>query len=450
MAKKPKPAPFVSTQGKEFDTEIKVTGVGKQFEEVKLTMEQQKAWEMTRAALLWNCPAFTHILYSMMNPTGSSSVAFFTKDIPTLATNGVNLVVNPDYFFSKPLLERIFMIAHEIMHNVWDHCGQMHAFQKRGVVPLASGKKLPYEPMFFNVATDLVINDCLIQSNVGKYNSDWLHDPKVATAKDSAIDAYEKVYKMKPGGGGGGGQHGMGNQKGFDQHLAPDQGNKPGQQQGQQRNAMEWKTAVAAAAASAKAQGKLPQALEQFFGEMLNPQVPWQEKIQAFFNRKVGSGSYNWRRPDRRLIVRDIYAPGRSGFGAGCVVVGFDTSGSIYGDPGLIDRFLAEVGGILADVKPKRLVVVWCDAAVHRTDEIDELTDLKGLKPVGGGGTAFGPVFDWIESQQLEPDALVYLTDGYGSFPSAEPRYPVLWGNISPAGSVSYPWGEIVDIPQGK
>ena len=35
MAKKPKPAPFVSTQGKEFDTEIKVTGVGKQFEEVK-------------------------------------------------------------------------------------------------------------------------------------------------------------------------------------------------------------------------------------------------------------------------------------------------------------------------------------------------------------------------------------------------------------------------------
>lgn len=410
-----------------------------------LTPAQEKAWSDTCVALLWNCPAFSHILYTMMAPnTGTKHYAVFTKDVPIAATDGSNLIINPDSFFKYNLSERVFICAHEIMHCIWNHCGLMHQFQSRGKISYPDGSELPYNQETMNIAADLVINDALIESKVGTFNKDWLHDTQVGTSKDSAIDVYKKVFNQKPGGGGG-----KNSGSGFDQHLAPgtSQGKDPATANSQ-RNEVAWQTEVAAAVNAAKVQGKLPGALERLFGEILNPKVDWRDKIAALFARKVGSGSYNWRSPDRRLIVRDIYAPGRSGFGAGDVVVAVDTSGSI--GPKELDMFFAEMAGILEDVRPKRLVVVWCDAQVHRVDEVEEAGDLNHVRAKGapgGGGTSFVPVFEEVKKMGITPDALVYLTDGYGSFPQHEPSYTVIWGNISPPDSVKYPFGDVVDVP---
>lgn len=417
-----------------------------------LTSQQEDAWSKTRVALLWHCPAFAHIFYSLLNKRGSKHVAVFTKDAsvcPIAATDGNNILINPDTFFQFNLDQRIFIVAHEILHCVWNHLVLMHQFKNRGKIAYPDGKTLPYEHQLMNVATDLVINDLLISSGIGAMPEKGgqkvgLHDPAIATGNDSAIDAYRKVYKDNPKGGYPGG-------KGFDSHLAPGQadGQDP-TQAAQDRNPTEWKTQVAAAMNAAKVQGKLPAALERAFAEILDPQVDWREKIRGFFARKVGTGGYDWRRPDRRLISRKedpIISPGRSGFGAGTVVVGADTSGSI-GDKEL-NMFFAEVAGILEDVRPKRLVIVWCDAKVQRVDDVEEPSDLNVLRhkgAPGGGGTSFIPVFDYIRENDLEPDALVYLTDGLGSFPGAPPSFPVIWGNIYP--NAQYPFGEVVDIPK--
>ena len=143
--------------------------------------------------------------------------------------------------------------------------------------------------------------------------------------------------------------------------------------------------------------GKLPMELQRALEAVLEPKVDWREKIQSLFARKIGSGTFDWRRPDRRLITRDIYAPGRSGFGAGTVVVGIDTSGSIGKLE--LDMFMAEMAGILEDVRPKRLVIIWCDAIVHRVDECEDAQDLNAIRrkgAPGGGGTSFIPVFSKI------------------------------------------------------
>jgi predicted metal-dependent peptidase len=406
----------------------------KQPEHCALTASQEKLWSDTRVALMWHCPAFTHILYSMMDQAGSKHVAMFT---------GTNLLLNPDTFFKYNLNERIFIVAHEIMHCIWNHAGLMHSFMKRGKVSYPDGSELPYDQQTMNIATDLVINDCLIESKVGAFNKDWLHNKDYAVSTDSALDAYKKVFKQQQGKGKGPGGNG------FDEHLAPgtSQGKDPSTA-AQGRNEVEWQTQVAAGMNAARAQGKLPAGLDRLFGEILNPQVDWKEKIAALFARKVGSGSYDWRRADRRLIVRDIYAPGRSGFGAGTVVVGVDTSGSIGAKE--LDMFFAEMAGILEDVRPKRLVIMWCDADIGRVDEAEEPQDLnviRGKGAPGGGGTDFRPVFDEIAKMGLEPDALVYLTDGYGAFPSVAPSFTVIWGNISAPGSVKYPFGDVVDVP---
>jgi predicted metal-dependent peptidase len=407
--------------------------------QIPLTPKQKSAWDMTRASLLWNCPAFTHILYTMMS-TQDGEVAVFTDQIPMAATDGVNMLLNPEWFFKQPLQSRVFVCAHEILHAIWDHCGQNFMNNKRGSVITPAGKKLEWDKDAMNRAQDFIINDLLIESKIGTFINGCLHDLAMGKHDDSAIDVYERVLKDKQNNGGGGGTG-----TGFDQHMDPGagQGQDPTATT-QARSSIEWDTAVAAGAASAKAQGKLPAALERFLGEILEPQVSWQEKIQSFFARKVGSGSYDWRRPDRNLIVRDIYAPGRSGFGAGHVVVAIDTSGSI-GQPEL-DVFFAEMRGILGDVRPKKMSIIWIDAIVHKVDEIYEAEDVGGLKPAGGGGTDFRPAFDWIEENTPDDiDALVYLTDGYGQFPSHAPNYPVLWGAIVPG--VAYPFGDVVDVP---
>ena len=399
---------------------------------ITLSPEDKRKWIETRSALLWTAPAFTHLLFSMLNPTKGELAAVFTEDVPIAATDGSNLILNPKTFFKYTLAERIFITAHEILHCMFNHCGLSRPFHLSKKVKFNDGTELPYDPQLMNVAMDLVINDILIQSKIGTFPKEGCPDTKIATANDSFLDAYKKVWKQKPSGGG------------FDVLLDPGSGQgKNPDQANQDRSETAWGTAIAAAMAAAKAQGKLPAALERMFSEILDPVAPWQDLIRAFFARKVGSGSYDWRKPDRRLIQRDIYAPQRAGNGCGDVVVAVDTSGSIGQRE--LDVFFAEMRGILEDVRPNRLFLVWCDAKVHHVDELDQSSDLAGLKPHGGGGTNFIPVFDWVEAQDLKPDALVYLTDGYGAFPNAAPTYPVVWGAI--ADGVNYPFGDVVDIP---
>lgn len=418
------------------------------YTEVKLTPAQERQWSETMTALVWHCPAFNHIFYTMLDTVNSKRVAMFSRDIPIAATDGSSLILNPDTFFQFNLLERLFIVTHEILHCVMDHCRQMFQFHTRGKIAFPDGTTLPYDQETMNAAADYVINALLMESNIGAMPQKdgqqvGLFDKNIATGNDSAIETYRKIFKQQKGKGPGGNCP-----KGFDEHLKPgtSQGKDP-TQASQERNDTEWATQIQAAANAARAQGKLPAGLERLFGSILNPQVDWKEKIQALFARKLGCGSYDWRRPDRRLIVRDIYSPGRSGYGAGTVVVGADTSGSI--GPEELDMFFAEIAGILEDVKPKRLLIMWADAKVHRVDECEEPGDLNTIRykgAPGGGGTSFVPVFEEIENLGVIPDALVYLTDGMGTFPAHSPKYPVIWGNIYPQSQ--YPFGDVVDIPK--
>lgn len=407
---------------------------------IELDAATKRKWTETRSALLWSCPAFTHILFSMLNPSKGELAAIFTDEVPIAATDGENLILNPTTFFKYTLAERVFIVAHEILHCIYNHCILSRPFNQSGKVKFADGSSLPYDAQMMNVAMDLVINDALIKSGVGSFPKEGCHDTSIATADDSFLDAYKKVYKKKPENKGGGGG-------GFDVLLAPGAGSgkDPGKAQ-QGRSQAEWDTAVAGAIATAKAQGKMPAALERLLGEVLDPVIPWQEHIRAFFARKVGNSAYNWRKPDKRMIQRDIFTPARSGYGCGDVIVAVDTSGSIGQKE--IDIFFGEVRGILEDVKPMKIHLVWCDAQVHRVDELDSGADLAGLKPVGGGGTDFRPVFDWAEQSNVRADAIVYFTDMMGTFPDHAPQTPVIWADIY--GRIKAPFGETIAIPLRK
>lgn len=412
---------------------------------VKLSDVHKRKWTETRSAVLWRCPAFTHILFSMLNPTNGELAAVFSDSVPIAATDGKNLILNPDKFFAFSLDERVFIVAHEILHCILNHNIIAYHMKKSGKCKFPDGTDLDYDHGIMNEAMDYVINDILVHDKIGSFPTCGLHDPNIATKDDSFLDAYRKLYQQQQSNGGKGGGQGQGQgQGGFDQLLDPGaaQGQDPGQA-AQGRSQAAWDTAVAAALASAKAMGKLSANLERLLGEIVNPQVSWQDHIRGLFARKIGAGGYDWRKPDRRLIVRNIYSPARAGNGCGPIVVGVDTSGSI--GQSTLDVFFGEMRGIIDDVRPSEIHIVWCDSKVHHVDTVEDSQDIDGLKAHGGGGTAFAPVFEWIDENNVTPDALVYLTDGLGSFPKDIPAYPVIWGAIKGYG-VKYPFGDVVEI----
>jgi predicted metal-dependent peptidase len=378
-------------------------------------------------------------------PTLEGKHAIFTHDVPIAGTDGLYMYLNPETWFKYPLGQRVFIMAHEVLHCVWNHPVIFHMYRRREKVKFSDGTELPYVEVVMQHAADYIINSTIVESKLDGFDAppDALIDQQLITSKDSLVEAYRKVFKQSNGG------KKLPQQAGFDVHLAPGtgEGKSPTQAQ-QERNEQEWKIAVSAAIALAKAQGNLPGALQRVLEDVLDPKVSWQDYVMGWCKRKAGGGSFNFRRPDRRLISREvpIYAPARSGFGVNNMVVAVDTSGSIL-DP-TIAMFFGEMRGVLEDVKPENLYVIWCDAEVHRVDQVEDVGDLitlKGKGAPGGGGTSFVPVFQAVKELGVTPDALIYLTDGDGTFPTSAPSYPVLWGTIK---KNKYPWGEVVEIPQ--
>lgn len=407
--------------------------------QVKLTPEQEKAWGVCMSMMVWVAPGFRHIFYTMLSCKTSRHVAFFTDAIPTAAIDGVHLLINPEWFFKLRLEEQVFVICHEVQHNVYNDVLVYRQAHRTGKVAMQDGTELDYRARLMNQAMDYRINPLFVDGKIGKMPKDGCYDPQVATAMDGARDIYKKLYEDDPEGENGPG--------GFDQILDP--GASVGAQPDSvQRSDEQWKVAVKVAQhlEERRHKGDMPLGLKRMFSDILEPKVPWTEHIRTEVLRRCGSDAYNWRRPDRQYIWRDIYLPSKTGFGAGWIVCWGDTSGSISDKE--LARYMAELSGVMAEVNPRRLTVLWCDAAIHKVSELEDASDLDTIQGVkGGGGTCMKPVTEWIGESDERPDLLICFTDGHVDMPAAAPDFPVIW-----ASTVSepehYPFGTVVMIKE--
>lgn len=437
----------------------------------ELTPKQRKDWEEACASFMAQAPGFRYLWTKMLCQNDSNvhrHYAVMTRDIPTCATDGFNVLVNPDFFFNvnndglKTRHNRVFVLGHEVCHNIFDDVNQFRKMQKNGRVPMHDGTFLPWDEGIAQRAADFRINALLVESKIGKIPDDCqCFDLNIATATTSFLDAYRNLYKKFPPRGGGGKQPpGKGGQgpsrpgqtplpKGFDEVLPPGNslGKEPDQAAGE-RSQEQWKVEISIAQQVERIKGTMPGALRKMFDDILNPEVYWLDQIQGIFNRKVGSGSYDWRRPDRRLIVRDIYVPGRSGHGAKHVVFWGDSSGSMVND---VEKAMAEMQGIIDDVRPERMTILWCDNCIQAVEELRDAADLEAIRAKGApglGGSSSVPVFKWIaENCHEEPDALVCFTDGFIEYPDKQPSYNVIWCMIT---DQKPPWGDHIAVRYGN
>ena len=419
-------------------------------DDIELTAKQKQQWGDTVSLMAWTAPGFRHLWYKLLANNNGDYTAIMADATrcPNAQTDGKNIMVNPDWFFGLSLSERVYVLGHEIIHNVYGDVELLHRCMKSGQVPQHDGTHIPFDNATMQKSMDYRINALLNESNIGKAPKEGNYDPETS-ANESVLDVYKRCYKKKKEDEGEGGDLGP-NPGGFDQVLPP--GKSTGQNPSQaatQRNPGQWAIEIAAAQTmeQIKSQGRMAGALQRMFKDILEPEIPWTDMIKGEFARKVGSGSYNWRKPDRRFITRDLYMPSKSGHGAGWVVIWGDTSGSIGQSE--LERYIGELGGIVEDCRPKRLTVIWCDAVIQHVDEVEDAGDLLRIKQRGvggGGGTSCDPVFKWIRDNSYEPpDMFVGFTDGYVTFPKNEPSYPVIWASTT---DTVYPWGETVRIKQ--
>jgi predicted metal-dependent peptidase len=107
----------------------------------------------------------------------------------------------------------------------------------------------------------------------------------------------------------------------------------------------------------------------------------------------------------------------------GEIVIGVDTSGSIR--QAELDMFNAHINRILHTCNPEKVTVVYCDYDVNSAVEYEPDDFPVTLKLQGGGGTRFKPVFDYIDENGIDPEVVVYLTDGLANTDFTTPHETV-------------------------
>lgn len=336
----------------------------------------------------------------------------FVKDytIPTAATNGKQVRYNPYFMDNMTDEERKFVVAHECFHPMLEHTyrrGERH-------------------PKKWNQAGDYVINQLLTDEGIGRMPQGGLLNAALYKAGNGSTDG---IYNLLPDVDDDGN-----NGHGDPLDICEDGGGSPADQAQQQA---EWKVRIAQAAQAAKMMGKMSVGLQRLVGEVLEPKVDWRDVLRRFVE-KCRTDQRSWARPNRRFISQGMYMPSISGEAMGEVAIAVDCSGSI--DDKTIAQFAAEIRTIQEDSSPTKMHVVYFDSEVSHYESYGR-DDTLDIKPHGGGGTAFSPVFEYFNEHGIEPVACIFLTDLCCDDFGDVPNYPVLWVSTD-AGTA--PFGEVV------
>ena len=373
----------------------------------------------------------------------------------TAATDGFHVYVNRDFLAGLSEADARFVLAHEYLHAILGH----------------PDRRQDRDRPTWNMATDFAVNQTLVefgfqlpesalyQSRYRGATAEAIYDAlrssghhedadrregfaAAAIARLDGILTPEQRRQLLAGGG-------------WDIQLDPSDPEviaRPGEEMPTELERRRIRIALAEAMRSA-AHGRAPGFLDGELTAAETSVVAW-EALLSHFIGGVRRSDYRLYPFNRKHVHRGLYLPTIGAPGPQALVVVIDTSGSI--NDRIAARFLGEVDR-LRSASECSLTVLQVDAAVQSSQDYEpwESSD-EGLagkwRILGRGGTDFRPAFTWVIERGKEhgmiPDALIYLTDGYGSFPTEEPPWPVLWvvtGDGLP--EESFPFGSVLRLP---
>tara|TARA_R100000027_G_scaffold10737_1_gene7665 strand:- start:909 stop:2090 length:1182 start_codon:yes stop_codon:yes gene_type:complete len=352
-----------------------------------LTKTAEERITQSRVRLLLNKPFFGQLATRLRLEDASES-------IPTAATDGRRFLFNRKFVDSLSDNELDFLVGHEVLHCVFDH------MQARG----------EREPRLYNAAADYNINMTLVEQHVGDpIGEDKLDGGKICLDWKyqgwNSYEIYDDLLQNRK------------DAKGMDVHLDPNGGDGEGEGEGvevtmseEERKALADEIKQATIQAAQSAGEGVPDAVKRMINELVAPKMDWRDILRTQLESSI-KNDFTFMRPSKRS--GQVIFPGMNKDEELNLFIALDTSGSITKD--ILRDFLSEVQGIMDQYNSYKITVVQFDTRVYGVDTFtsDDGRTMAEYELVGGGGTEFEVVFQYMEQEDIFPDQLVMFTDGY-------------------------------------
>ena len=333
---------------------------------------------------------------------------------PTAATDGRNLYYNTKFFSKLSSREIEFVIAHEILHCVFDHIGRTEQRDRQ----------------IYNVACDYIVNNTLVRDNIGEKPKDIPIFQDFKYEGWSSEKVYDEIFKkydekqlQKLG-------------QLLDEHLdwGDDNGQGPSKDdkdKGKQKKPAfskeelrkirdEIKDSILQSAQAAGA-GNLPKEVERIVQSMTNPKMNWREILQTQIQSTIKS-DYSFMRPSRKGWHSGVVLPGSQFEQTIDIAVAIDASGSISEKQ--LTVFLSEIKSIMDQYRDYKIKVWTFDTQVYNEQDFGPNDgDISQYSITGGGGTDFMCNWEYMKENDIVPKRLIMFTDGYTFDSWGDPNY---------------------------
>tara|TARA_B110000503_G_scaffold133276_1_gene210523 strand:+ start:627 stop:1943 length:1317 start_codon:yes stop_codon:yes gene_type:complete len=335
--------------------------------------------------------------------------------LPTAAVDGRSLYYNTQFFNAMDNKEIEFVVAHEILHMVFDHLG----------------RREERNPMLYNIAADYIVNNLLVRDRIGNkpkivdcfqdfkyegWTSEDVYDELFKEAEKNGEEYLKQLGEMLDehldmegeagegkDGGDGEGKDGNGN------NVSK---SKPKYSKEEMKKIKdEIKENMISAAQTAGA-GNVPAGVARMIKELTEPKMNWRELLRQQIQSTIKS-DYTFSRPSRKGQMSGAILPGMHFQDTIDVAISLDMSGSI-GNAQAQD-FLSEIKGIMDEYKDYN-IKLWCfDTKVYNEQDFnaDCGDDLMDYEIMGGGGTDFDANWKYMKENDIQPKKFIMFTDGY-------------------------------------
>ena len=376
-----------------------------------------------------------------------------SEEVETAYTDGVRITFGTEFLGSLTDAELDFVMMHEILHVVLQHCicGDVE------------------DPEAYNIAADIVVNSNIMLENGGKASSITLS--KYGTSMHIAPDGKEgheytaeQVYAMlpknlnkkgkdkSPGSADGRAKKEIAKDK-HQPVWVWDDHSQWGKYEEDDTLRDVWVKRFEDAAEAieirdpSNTRGLLPAFAQRILKELKKPQTDWRMILNDFAQQEIVD--YSFAPPDRRFDESPFFLPDFNDKDdlVEDILFMIDTSGSM--SDGMITAAYSEVKGAIDQFDGKlKGWLGFFDAAIVAPKPFTNEEEFKIIKPAGGGGTDFQIIFEYVQKhmQGKLPACIIILTDGYAPFPREKLAggIPVLWllnnKNVAP------PWGKVARI----
>lgn len=349
----------------------------------------------------------------------------------TAATDGFKFYYNSRFIMMLKPKEVEFLVGHEVLHVVYDHMGRRN----------------DRDPQIWNIADDYCVNADLKKHRVGEFirTVPCLYDAKYdgKCAEEVYDDLMKNVQRISI--------DDLVDQM-LDDHLDGDgdgesdsdkegKGKRPRMSEEEREKARnEIRQAILNAAQGCDA-GSVPKGVERLIKQWTQPVMPWREIIQTNLTSAIRT-DFSWLRPSRRGWHMDAVMPGMTPGEEIDVDVFIDLSGSISNKQAM--EFLGEVAGMMTMFSGYRINVACFDTGVYnpQTFTSENLDTIDGYEPMGGGGTLFECIFDYLKEQSRVPKRLIVFTDGCPCSTWGDENYCDTTWIIHGTREITPPWGQ--------